>query len=92
MIKSFKCPYTEQLFEGNDVPRFTNIRRVAERKLSILHRSVKLEDLWIPPNNRLEPLQGDRKGKWSIRINAQWRVCFVWRNGEAFEVEIVDYH
>jgi proteic killer suppression protein len=67
-------------------------RRGAERKLGMLHRAVQIDDLRVPPNNRLEKLSGDREGQWSIRINDQWRVCFVWRDGEAFEVEIVDYH
>jgi len=58
----------------------------------MLHRAVRLDDLRIPPQNRLEMLKGDRKGQWSIRINDQWRVCFVWNDGQAFDVEIVDYH
>lgn len=67
-------------------------RAVAERKLQMLHRAARLEDLRIPPNNRLEALQGDRKGQWSIRINDQWRICFRFSAGNATEVEIVDYH
>jgi proteic killer suppression protein len=92
MIQSFKCPITQSLFEGRSAVRFTNIRRVAERKLQMLHRAVRLEDLRVPPNNRLEALKGDRAGQYAIRINDQWRVCFVWRKGEAWDVEIVDYH
>jgi len=92
MIQSFKCSATRSLFAGQPVPRFANIRHVAERKLQMLHRAVLLDDLRIPPNNRLEALKGDRKGQYSIRINDQWRVCFVWREGHAWDVEIVDYH
>ena len=69
-----------------------NIRPVAERKLQMLHRAVRLDDLRIPPQNRLEKLKGDRKDRWSIRINGQWRICFKFENGDASEVEIVDYH
>lgn len=72
--------------------RFVNFRSVAERKLEMLHRAVRLEDLRVPPNNRLEALQGDRKGRHSIRISDQWRVCFRFDGADAFEVEIVDYH
>ncbi|MCL2162139.1 MAG: type II toxin-antitoxin system RelE/ParE family toxin [Betaproteobacteria bacterium] len=92
MIQSFKCQITHSLFAGQSAPRFANFRHVAERKLQMLHRAVLLEDLRIPPNNRLEALKGDRKGQHSIRINDQWRVCFVWREGHAWNVEIVDYH
>ncbi|MDR0439790.1 MAG: type II toxin-antitoxin system RelE/ParE family toxin [Candidatus Accumulibacter sp.] len=92
MIQSFKCPFTHDLFAGREVPRFVNIRRVAERKLQMLHRAVMLEDLRIPPNNRLEALSKDRKGQHSIRVNDRWRVCFEWRDGHAWKVEIVDYH
>jgi len=69
-----------------------DIQAVAVRKLRMLHRSVTLDDLRIPPANHLEPLRGDRKGQWSIRINQQWRVCFRWIDNDAFDVEIVDYH
>ena len=92
MIQSFKCPFTQALFEGRRVPRFVNFQAVAERKLQMLHRAVVLDDLRIPPNNRLEALKGDRAGQHSIRINDQWRVCFVWQDGQALDVEIVDYH
>ena len=68
-----------------------DIQAVAVRKLRMLHRSVTLDDLRIPPANHLEPLRGDRKGQWSIRINQQWRVCFRWIDNDAFDVEIVDY-
>jgi proteic killer suppression protein len=92
MIRSFKCSDTLAVFSGQAVARFTNIRQVTERKLQMLHRAALLADLRIPPNNRLEALRGDRKGQHSIRINDQWRVCFVWHDGDAWEVEIVDYH
>ena len=69
-----------------------NLRNVAKRKLAAVHSAVSLEDLRIPPGNRLEPLHDDRKGQYSIRINDQFRVCFVWRDGDAYDVEITDYH
>ena len=92
MILDFRCADTERLFNGVRVRRWVNMETVALRKLAILHRAAGLDDLRIPPGNRLEALQGDRKGQHSIRINDQWRVCFVWANGHASEVEIVDYH
>jgi toxin HigB-1 len=92
MIRSFKCTDTQALFGGTNVARFANIRTVAERKLQMLHRAMLLDDLRIPPNNKLEALKRDRKGQHSIRINDQWRVCFVWTGSDATEVEIVDYH
>lgn len=92
MIKSFRCRETEALFNRGRAPRFANIERVARRKLEQLHMIGSLEDLRIPPNNRLEALKGNRKGQWSIRINDQWRVCFRFENGSAVDVEIVDYH
>lgn len=92
MIQSFKCAATQALFAGESVPRFVNFRTVAERKLQMLHRAVRIEDLRVPPQNRLEKLQGDRKGTWSIRINDQWRLCFRFEDGNAFDAEIVDYH
>jgi proteic killer suppression protein len=92
MIQSFKCTDTKALFAGVSVARFANIRAVAERKLQMLHRATRLDDLRIPPNNRLEALKRDRKGQHSIRTNDQWRVCFVWTGSDARDVEIVDYH
>ena len=92
MIQSFRCAETEALFAGRSVPRFANIRAVAERKLQMLNRAVRIDDLRAPPQNRLEKLKGDRKGQWSIRINDQWRLCFRFEDGNAFNVEIVDYH
>ena len=92
MIVSFKCRDTQTLIAGSSVKRFVNIRPVAERKLQMLHRAVRLDDLRVPPQNRLEKLKGDRKNRWSIRIHGQWRICFKFENGDASEVEIVDYH
>ncbi|MDN5842414.1 MAG: type II toxin-antitoxin system RelE/ParE family toxin [Alcaligenaceae bacterium] len=92
MIRSFACPDTHALFEGARIPRFVNIETVAMRKLAMLARAARLDDLRIPPNNRLEHLRGNRKGQCSIRINDQWRICFVWTGQDAEKVEIVDYH
>ena len=92
MIISFHCPDAEALFHGKRIARFANIEAVALRKLAILNRAAKLDDLRVPPGNRLEKLSGDRKGQYSIRINDQWRVCFGFESGNAFNVEIVDYH
>jgi proteic killer suppression protein len=92
MIVSFKCSDTAKLFETGKSRRFANIRGVAERKLQQLDSAVTLEFLRSPPGNRLEALTGDRAGQYSIRINEQWRVCFVWSEKGPQEVEIVDYH
>ena len=92
MIQSFHCAQTQALFDGRRIARFVNIVAVAMRKLQQIHAATSLEFLRIPPNNRLEKLSGDREGKWSIRINDQWRVCFEWQDGHARRVEIVDYH
>ena len=91
-IRSFRCKDTRDLFEGNRCRRFVNFETVAMRKLAMLNRAAVLEDLRIPPNNRLEALQGDRQGQHSIRVNQQWRVCFVWTESGPKDVEIVDYH
>lgn len=92
MIQSFKCPETEALFKGRRIARFINMERVALRKLEQLDIAVQLADMRVPPGNRLEALSGDRAGQWSVRINSQWRVCFRFEEGTAFDVEIVDYH
>ena len=92
MIRSFRCKDTERLFQRESVRRFKAIEAVARRKLEMIDAAQTLQDLKVPPGNRLEALKGDRKGQHSIRINAQWRVCFVWVDGAAEHVEIVDYH
>lgn len=92
MIKTFKCKNTEQLFEDSDVKKFRSISRVARLKLEVLNAAVSLNSLRVPPGNRLERLKGDRKSQHSIRINDQWRICFLWNDENAFDVEIVDYH
>jgi len=93
MIKDFRCKETEKIFNLERSKRFPpDIQQVALRKLKMLHRSVNVTDLRIPPANHLEKLSGNRSEQWSIRINDQWRICFEWRDGHAFRVEIVDYH
>ncbi len=92
MIKSFRSRDTEDLFNDVLVPRFRAVERPARRKLLYLHRARRLEDLRAPPGNRLEALRGDRKGQYNIRINDQWRICFRWDDGNAYDVEIVDHH
>jgi toxin HigB-1 len=91
VIKSFRDKATRALFEGNPSRRFRNIANVASRKLDMLDAAARLADLSSPPGNRLEALKGSRRGQHSIRINDQWRICFVWNDG-AEDVEIVDYH
>lgn len=92
MILSFKCSYTQAIFEGKKVAKFANIFAVTQRKLQILDSAATLDFLRSPPGNRLEALIGDRLGQHSIRINAQWRICFVWTESGPMNVEIVDYH
>ena len=92
MIRSFSCRDTEALFLDQDNARFRAIERAARRKLLYLHRAKVLDDLRAPPGNRLEALKGNRKGQYSIHVNDQWRLCFGWKDGDAFDVAIVDYH
>lgn len=93
MIESYRDKETKKLFEREPSRRIpSEIQRVAFRKLRMLHRAATLDDLRVPPGNHLELPGGDRKGQCSIRVNDQWRICFVWRNGNAYDVEIVDYH
>jgi toxin HigB-1 len=92
MIHSFACSETEALFRSQAVRRFKNVERVARRKLLQLNAATLLESLRVPPGNHLEALKDDRKGQHSIRINDQWRLCFVWQGDGAHRVEIVDYH
>ena len=93
MVKSFKNKETEKIYKrgvSGKLPR--DIQQVALRKLRMINNARNLIDLRIPPANKLEKLQGDRAGQHSIRINDQWRICFTWRDGDAYEVEITDYH
>ena len=92
VIRSFKRRDTENLFHDENVRRFANIRQPARRKLLMLHAAERLSDLRLPPGNRLHQLERDRAGQHSISINDQWRICFVWRDGHAHDVEITDYH
>lgn len=92
MIRSFKDAETEALFGGRFSRRLQNVARVAQRKLQQLSAARELRDLAAFPGNRLEALAGDRRGQHSIRVNDQYRICFVWRDGDADDVEIVDYH
>ena len=93
MIKSFKCKETRKIFYRERSKKFPqDIQRTAMKKLWMLDAAPDLESLKVPPSNRLEPLKGDRKGQYSIRINLQYRICFRWDEGNALDVEIVDYH
>lgn len=92
MIKSFRCKDAEKLFNDRPSRRLQAIEKVARRKLEMMEAAEKLNDLRMPPGNRLEALRGDRAGQYSIRINDQWRICFKWEKNAAVEVEIVDYH
>lgn len=92
MIQSFRCKYTQDLFEGGDPRQFRSFKNVAVRKLAQLDAAQTLDFLRAPPGNRLEALKGDRQGQYSIRINDQYRICFVWIELGPVNVEIVDYH
>jgi proteic killer suppression protein len=92
VIKSFRCKETEAMFSGSRVARFANIQSVAMRKLAMLNQAARLDDLRVPPGNRLEALTGDRAGQHSVRVNDQFRVCFRWTDAGPEDVEIVDYH
>lgn len=92
MIVSFACELTEELYRTGKSRRFQAIAKVALRKLDQLQVAGELSDLSVPPGNRLEALIGDRQGQYSIRINDQWRICFIWQDGNASLVEIMDYH
>ena len=93
MIKSFICKETEKIFYRHFSRRLpTNLIRIAQRKLAVLDAAERLDDLRVPPGNHLEKLTRDRKDQYSIRINDQWRICFRWSEGSAYDVEIVDYH
>ena len=93
MIRSFRGRETERIFQRTRSRKLpSDIQQTALRKLRMLNRSTTLADLRVPPANRLEKLRGDRAGQYSIRINDQWRICFTWRNGDSYNVEIVNYH
>lgn len=93
MIRSFRDARTEKIFNRGHVRKFPpEIHRRAKRKLLLIDAASSLDDLKVPPGNRLEQLAGDRAKQWSIRINQQWRICFEWHEGDAYDVEIVDYH
>lgn len=93
MIRTFRCKETERIFSRRRSRKLPHdIQQIALRKLRMLNRAVTLNDLRVPPANRLEKLRGERAGQYSIRINDQWRICFEWRQGDAHNVEIVDYH
>lgn len=93
MIWSFRDKEAERLFQRETVRRWgPEVQRAGLRKLRMLDAATNLDDLRSPPGNRLEKLAGDRVGEWSIRVNDQWRLCFVWKDGDAYQVEMVDYH
>lgn len=92
MVVSIADKDTQKLFSGGRASPFSRFEKTTLRKLDMLDAAVALQDLFVPPGNRLEALSGNRKGQYSIRINDQWRICFIWVNGSAENVEIVDYH
>ncbi len=93
MIRSFKSKEAEKIWNGEFSTKLpSDIQKIMRRKLRMLNNSTELNDLKIPPSNNLEPLKGDRKGQHSIKVNDQWRICFEWKDGDCYNVEIVDYH
>ncbi len=92
MIKSFACRDTEKLFNDQRVRRFQSFERQARKRLMVLHAAPSLESLMLNPGNKFHSLKGDRKGQYAIIINKQWRVCFEWHDGNAFNTQIIDYH
>ena len=92
MIRSFADRKTEKFFSGERIKTFSGVKKAVERKLIMLDSAEELVDLLVPPANNLEKLRGNRKGQYSIRINGQWRICFVWRSDGPHDVEITDYH
>jgi toxin HigB-1 len=93
MIKSFHSKETEKIWHGDISLKLpVTIQATARRKLRMLNNAHNLQDLRVPPSNRIESLKGDRKGQYSIRTNAQWRICFEWKEGDCFNVQIIDYH
>ncbi len=92
MIRNFRDKETERVFDRGKTKLARDVQRAALRKLLMLDAAEALDDLRVPPGNRLEKLAGDRAGQYSLRINDQWRICFEWSDGDAYEVEIVDYH
>ena len=93
MIKNFKCSETKKIWDNTISKKLpTDIQQIARRKLRMLNNAQSLNDLKVPPANKLEPLKGDRIGQFSIRINNQWRICFLWNDKNAFDVEVIDYH
>lgn len=93
MIKTIKCKETQKIYEMENAWKLPkNIHQRAYKKLLMLNNAASIEDLRLPPSNHLEKLSGDREGQYSIRINDKWRLCFIWRENDAYEIEIVDYH
>jgi len=92
MIKSFACKDTEKLFNDQWVRRFQTFERQARKRLMVLHAAPSIKAMLLNPGNRFHALSGDRKGQYAIRINSQWRICFRWHDGNAYDVEITDYH
>ena len=92
MIKSFTCRDTEALFNDRRIRRFQSIERQARKRLLVLHAAPSLEALMLNPGNKFHSLGGKRKGQYAVSINEQWRICFEWRDGNAYQVQIIDYH